>query len=87
VPAHPALARLPADIQQEALLSGGEAYQLCLTAPPAHRARLTSLGQQHCVQITRVGKITDTGHLHILNGTGQPITVPRTGFDHFAATP
>jgi len=84
LPAHPALAGLPVEIKHEALLSGGEVYQLCFTAPPAHRARINALGEQYQTRITRVGEITAADGLRILDGSGQPVHVPRGGFDHFA---
>jgi len=88
LPAHPALADLSAEIRQEALLSGGEVYQLCMTAPVAHRARMLALGEQYGVRMTRVGEITGpvvgTPVLRVVDKAGQVLSIPRSGFDHFS---
>lgn len=84
MPRHPALTALPSAIQHEALLYGGEVYQLCFTASPAQRAAIADLGQQYGVPLTRVGDITRSGKLEVLDEQGAQLELPSgRGFDHF----
>lgn len=68
---------------QQAILSGGDDYELCFTASPNQRAEITALSQRCDLPITRIG--------HIKAGTGvqvqyqsQPLAFTGKGFDHFA---
>lgn len=68
---------------QQAILSGGDDYELCFTAPQHKRADIAALSQQCGLSMTCIG--------HIHAGTGlqvqyqnQILTLPTKGFDHFA---
>lgn len=84
LPVSPALAGLPADVQRECVLAGGEVYQLCFMAPAAHRDAIAELGRRHGARITRVGQITAEDGLRVLDGAGRPVALPRRGYDHFS---
>ncbi len=85
LPKHPALAGLPAGIQYECVLAGGEVYQLCFMAPRAHRDAIAALGVQQGVPLARVGEITAQSSLLVLDGDGSPIRLPKGGYDHFSS--
>jgi len=82
LPADPALAGLPAQQVREAVLVGGDVYQLCFTAPARHRERIAALGRSADVRVTRVGRIAAAPGLRILDADGRAIAPP-AGFDHF----
>lgn len=84
LPMHPALAGMPAEAQRECVLSGGEVYQLCFTAPQAHRAAIEALGRKHGQALTRVGEISAETGLEVLDETGGPLVLPAGGYDHFS---
>ena len=83
VPVHPAaLAAFP-DQALAMALNGGEDYELLFTAPPRLMA---SLGSELACEIHVVGEIiSDTlGDIVVVDATGNPIAIPRKGWDHFA---
>lgn len=69
-------------VTQECVLAGGDDYELVFTAPAAKRASIQSLGKDLNLRLTLAGRITPEHGLNILND-GQPMTLSRTGFDHF----
>lgn len=86
LPAHPALAGLDESLRREAMLSGGDAYELCFTARPLWREQIEALGRQLNVPVTRVGTLVRGQGVRVLDGAGQAVSVARRGFDHFSAS-
>lgn len=79
---------LRAHVNEEAarncILSGGDDYELVFTAAPEKRAEIGALTQRLGLPLTRVGRIVEGNGLSVsLNGS--PLSLNRTGFDHFAA--
>lgn len=76
LPLHPALTHLddPLPIQ----VSGGDDYELLMTAPPEHRDALTALAAGHGVRLTRVGQVTRGPRVELV-GRSWP-----GGYAHFA---
>lgn len=84
LPVHPAITHLPDHVLQQAVLAGGDVYQLCFTASPDHAAQLRALAVSMGVQLTHIGQITAQPGLTLFNH-GQPMAWSgRHGFDHFA---
>lgn len=83
MPIHPALLDIPLALQQEAVLSGGDVFELCFTAPESNRAAVLALGKALNIQVTRVGAIEQTSGLRVLDQFAQPIKISYGGFDHF----
>lgn len=84
LPMHPALAALPEPRATQAVLCGGDVYQLCFTARADATAAIHELAARHGVDATLVGRVVETPGLQVLR-RGQPIELPeRGGFDHFA---
>lgn len=68
---------------QKLVLTGGDDYELCFTAPESKLEQINALGKQLNLPITRIGKIhTDIG-LQV-NYKGDSIQFLKQGFDHFA---
>ena len=72
-------------VLSEAVLRGGDVYQLCFTASPQHRDSINQMAQQAKARVTRIGQIVDGRGLTVLNAEGLPMDVTGNGgFDHFA---
>ncbi len=84
LPVDAALAGLPLNVQQEAVLGGGDVYQLCFTAPAHQRDYILAQAQSVAVRVTRIGRITRQRGVLIKDSRGRSITPPSMGFDHFA---
>lgn len=82
-------------VVQECVLAGGDDYELIFTAPPENRASIEATGLELNLRLTRVGQITpfllegrgaggegESPRLLILHH-GEPVSLARTGFDHF----
>ncbi len=67
-----------------AVLSGGDDYELAFTAPSAQRHAVEAAAQASHTVVTRVGHIEAQPGLRWLNADGAPVTQVFTSFDHFA---
>ncbi|PLZ03349.1 thiamine-phosphate kinase [Burkholderia sp. WAC0059] len=91
LPRSPALARLPAAVQRQCTLAGGDDYELCFTAAPAQRGAIEAAAQQAGARATRIGTIAALGPADTApaiawhDATGAPLTLTLQGFDHFHA--
>lgn len=63
-------------------LTGGDDYELCLTAPVAEADRLRAIGDTHQVPVTQIGTIMPSPGLHI---EGRNLEIPERGggYRHF----
>lgn len=66
-------------------LSGGEDYELLFTAPQEREIELRALAEGFSVPVTRIGEITDSGKLVVLDSEGKPYQSATLGYDHFAS--
>lgn len=80
----PWLAALPFNKRLEFALSGGDDYELCFTAPVNQRELVHAAAWESDTPVTRIGRITETAGLVVLDPQGQPITRRFASFDHFA---
>ena len=69
----------------EAILAGGDDYELCFTAPAQQRTAIEAAAQSLGVRVSRIGATRDTPGLVVRNAHGEAIPLARTGYDHFAA--
>jgi len=83
LPSHPAIRQLPAAPLAEALLAGGDVYQLCFTAPEAHRNTIAKLAKQHQVQVSCIGRVTQKKGIAIKHLPHPNLIPAQLGFDHF----
>jgi len=65
-------------------LSGGDDYELCLTAPAASRDEIRLAAERSGVPVTEVGRITAGAGIRFLDKTGQAYQPNQNGYDHFA---
>ncbi len=72
------------DVAREAVLAGGDDYELCFTAAPNRRAEIEGLGRRLKLNLTRVGHITRRKGLALHDAQGRPVIWEHKGFDHFA---
>ena len=84
LPIHPALMGLPMAVQEQAVLGGGDVFQLCFTAPVSQRTLIMEMAQQHGIRVTQIGEITQSAGLRVRNAQGECIEPTRQGYDHFA---
>lgn len=84
MPVDQALRGLPADVVTQAVLGGGDVYELCFTAPVARRAQVLAIGQACSVPLSRVGHLRSEPGITLLHH-GLPMAAPALkGFDHFS---
>lgn len=83
LPAHDALAGLPAELARQALLAGGDVYQLCFTAAPGARAELAGLAAEAGLRLSRIGTISAEPGQRVHLPDGSVLPAMAGGFDHF----
>ncbi|MBI2311942.1 MAG: thiamine-phosphate kinase [Betaproteobacteria bacterium] len=68
---------------RQALLAGGDDYELCFTADVDQRSAIEKIGRDTGVAVTCVGRIARGSGLAVTGSDGKPLELRRTGFDHF----
>lgn len=67
----------------QCVLSGGDDYELCFTAPTVRHAEILKIGASLELPLTPIGEIV-TGHGCIVHdASGNPIKPESSGYDHF----
>ncbi len=85
IPGAAALAHQSAAGQRDdCVLAGGDDYELCFTAPPAAAPRIVAIGDELGIRLSRVGTVSATQGISVMDAQGRPLNVTRRGFDHFA---
>ena len=85
IPCSPVLKkRLPQSVAMACLLAGGDDYELCFTAPTAHRAKITMLAAELRMPLTCIGEISSGEGLIVKDAQGKTMTLETTGYDHFS---
>jgi thiamine-monophosphate kinase len=67
-----------------ALLAGGEDYELCFTAPAAKHAEIVNLSEALNLKLSAIGHITGELGLTVHSVNNEILNFKKTGFDHFA---
>lgn len=75
---------LPAAVGWRCALTGGDAYELCFTAPAPQRSRIERAAQQLDVPVTRIGVIEKGEGVCVVGPDGRQLDSLPGGFDHFA---
>lgn len=73
------------------MLTGGDDYELCFTAPTLERSYIQKLAESLALPLTRVGQVTSTVGIRCLDGDGNLWSMndkshggeSRPGYDHF----
>jgi len=74
----------PADLSMTCVLSGGDDYELVFCAPASASAQVNAAAKASGTRVTRIGRITESPNLVLLNEWGQSLHNPFRSFDHFA---
>jgi thiamine-monophosphate kinase len=68
---------------RQCILSGGDDYELCFTAPAARRGELAGIAARLGLPLTRIGKIMAGSGCIVRDAAGNPLDVEADGYDHF----
>ncbi|MCW5830352.1 MAG: thiamine-phosphate kinase [Deltaproteobacteria bacterium] len=65
-------------------LTGGEDYELLFTAPPSNDSRVRALAAETGVRVSRIGRITHSSGIRVVDGKGRKLPVGgHGGWRHF----
>jgi thiamine-monophosphate kinase len=67
------------------VLSGGDDYELCFTAPPANAGALDAVGRELGIRVTRIGEVV-AGEGITCTENGARVEYSDTGYLHFGAS-
>lgn len=83
----PCLATIKARIEspnvQQAVLAGGDDYELCFTADPLYHEDILKLAKRLEISLTQIGQINGTNKLNVLFNDNH-LAVTHLGYEHFA---
>jgi thiamine-monophosphate kinase len=83
IPTHKLVKKvIPSKFYYEALIGGGEDYELCFTANKEHRKKIDKISKKYSLPITKIGVITKSKLRYFDNG--QQVNLALKGFDHFS---
>lgn len=71
---------------REAVLAGGDDYELCFTAPPARHRAVRSAASRARTKVTVIGEITAPsreGAVTVFDREGRRMELKSAGYDHF----
>jgi thiamine-monophosphate kinase len=71
-------------IVQRCVLAGGDDYEICFTAPSAHREKIAAISASLAVPLTRIGSITAVHGCTVRAADGSAMQIKEQGYDHFA---
>lgn len=66
----------------DAILAGGDDYELCFTAPPSQRATLQTISARLGVPVTLIGSMAEGEGVCVVDANGRNVTPRRGGFEH-----
>jgi thiamine-monophosphate kinase len=79
------IADLPADLLREAVLAGGDDYELCFAAPAEKHDEIVEIGRRLDLPLACIGRLLIGDRVTVCDENGQPLALSRGGFDHFGA--
>ena len=86
MPLSPALAGCAHEpLVQEAILAGGDDYELCFTAAAADRAAILTAARDAGTPVACIGTVGATAGVRVHAPDGRLLVPRRQGYDHFAA--
>jgi thiamine-monophosphate kinase len=75
--------RLHEPLLQQAILAGGDDYELCFTAPVENRATILALSDKLDLPLSIIGTVTASQSLNVFY-QNKPLAINHLGYDHFA---
>jgi thiamine-monophosphate kinase len=85
LPRSDVLAAQPLALQAECALAGGDDYELLFAAPADAESRVLAAAAAAHTAVRRIGRLTPTPGVTVLDCAGRPMPTPWAGFDHFKA--
>jgi thiamine-monophosphate kinase len=70
-------------VGKHCVLTGGDDYELCFTAPTTSRSDLQKISINLNLPLTRVGTIVAGKGCKVVAADGNVISIEKTGYDHF----
>ncbi len=70
---------------RNAIIAGGDDYELCFTAHPNSRESIQDLTKMLGVPLARIGQVKRGKGVSLLGAEGRPVKIDGRGFDHFSA--
>ncbi len=72
--------------QWHLVLSGGDDYELCFTAPRVHAAKIKALREELDISLTRIGCIEEGSGVQFLDANSEiyQLAAQAEGYDHFS---
>jgi thiamine-monophosphate kinase len=88
IPANPVVrSRAQTDRGAQALLAGGDDYELCFTASRRRRSDVLRAAERARVGVTLIGSMGRRGRgdapVRVLDSVGKPLAIRARGYDHF----
>ncbi len=68
---------------RNAIIAGGDDYELCFTAPPNSRDSIEDLQDVLGMPLSRIGQIKRGKGVSLLGGDGKAVKIDGRGYDHF----
>jgi thiamine-monophosphate kinase len=68
---------------RNAIISGGDDYELCFTAPPNSRESIEDLVDMLGIPLTRIGQVKRGKGVSLLGIDGKAVKIDGRGYDHF----
>jgi thiamine-monophosphate kinase len=75
--------RLQEEEVKQAILAGGDDYELCFTAPSKERHKIETLSEHLNLPLTCIGKTTEAGDMNVFYEQ-ELLSLKKFGYDHFA---
>ena len=83
IPRSAVLRTLPAALQREFTLAGGDDYELVFSAPPSCAGDVTRAASSTGVHVTRIGRLDAEPGLRLVDADGAAVVNGFGSFDHF----
>ncbi len=71
------------NVEISELITGGDDYELLLTAVPAHRSLIAEVSVKTGISLTRIGQIIVGNEAFYLDKNGARVSLKRAGYQHF----
>lgn len=75
--------KAPTEDNYAMVLSGGDDYELCFTAPPSAHEQIVAIGQTLGLPLSCIGHTCQPPGIRVLDAQQQAITLQGKGYDHF----
>ena len=70
--------------QYQAVLAGGDDYEILASVPPPNEAAFRQAASAAGIAVTRIGSMTAHTEVTIEGLDGHPVALVQAGWDHFA---